>query len=171
MVGANEKFVIDTCSILDIKRRLPHSHRKPVYAKLTDFVGDKIIYFPDEVYKELKDGTTHEDSDQAFAWVKANRAIATSYGDLTADVATLLVEKPLVAKIVDPEKVSVIEADPYILALALKIKSEGGSPIVITEEAKSSPIKMALSQACGILRIPSIGIINFLNQEGIDTGL
>ena len=171
MVSANEKFVIDTCSILDVKRRLPAPFRKTVYGKLTEYVGQKVLYFPDEVFKELKNGTSAEASDQAFAWAKANREDATSYGDLTVDVAALLQSRPVVSKIIDPEKGAIIEADPYILALALKMKNEGFTAIVITEETKTSSVKMALSQACGILRIPSIGILTFLDQEGISTGL
>jgi hypothetical protein len=167
-VGDNdEKFIIDTCSILDIKRKISNPVRKLVYRQLSELVKNETLFFPDEVYKELKGGTSNEASDQAYAWAKANRELATIYGDLTKEVIQLLVAHPTVARVIDPEKGSIIEADPYILALALKIRDKGYQPVVLTEESKTSPVKLALPQACGILRLPCMSIITFLEQENI----
>jgi hypothetical protein len=68
--------------------------------------------------------------------------------------------------VLDPDK-DHEEADPFILALAVKLRTAGSGVGVITEEKRSRPSKLSLKDACGLLRIVSISTMPYLEQEGI----
>jgi len=61
------------------------------------------------------------------------------------------------------------EADPYVLALALKLSSDGHQTTVITEERKDRPQKMSLNTACGLHRLVCVPIMAFLASRGLWT--
>ena len=74
----------------------------------------------------------------------------------------------VVPDILDPEKESgVDEADPYVLALAMKMRSDGNDAPVVTQETRDAPRRLSLNTACGILGIPSAPLRGFLRAEGI----
>jgi len=71
-----------------------------------------------------------------------------------------------VRRVLDPDK-DHEEADPYVLALALKLRAAGHPVGVITEDRRSRPTKLSLSDACGLLRIVSMSMEPYLEQQGI----
>jgi hypothetical protein len=74
----------------------------------------------------------------------------------------------IVPDILDPSKESgADEADPYVLALAKKLRDLGIDARVITEETKNSPTKLSLNTACGMLGIPSVPLLGLLRAENI----
>lgn len=59
------------------------------------------------------------------------------------------------------------EADPYVLALAAKLRAQGHDARVVVQETKDSPRKLSLNTACGMLGIPSVPLLGLLRAEGI----
>jgi hypothetical protein len=59
------------------------------------------------------------------------------------------------------------EADPYLLAVAVRLRVGGKDARVVTEEIKDTPAKMSLNTACGLVGVPSVPLRAFLQFEKI----
>lgn len=59
------------------------------------------------------------------------------------------------------------DADPHVLATALKVSSLGGNPIVVTQESRKAFPQIPLNVAAGSLGIPSVNLYAFLIASGI----
>jgi hypothetical protein len=74
----------------------------------------------------------------------------------------------VVPEVLDPDKdTGAEEADPYLLAIATRLRGEGKDARVVTQETKDTPRKMSLNTACGLLGIPSVPLSAFLKFEKI----
>lgn len=155
-------YVLDTSSVIRVREVIPQSHRKTVFSKLTDYVEDQILVYPKEVLNELEKGS----NDAPYAWAKENSHTATRFGPLFEAVREVMAH-PQACRVLDPNKNGTIEADPHVLALALHLRQVGASPIVINNETKTRPNKLALTEACGSLRLVAQTMEVFLEQQGI----
>lgn len=161
----SEVWIIDTCSIIEIRRCVPKGHQAHVYAALTKLVVAGDLVFPREVYGELKRDNTPDRVDPPFEWATKNVEVAARHGTDFEAVKSALARTP---KVLDHEKpAGADEADPYVLALALKLKSAGHETTVITEERKDRPQKMSLNTACGLHRLFCVPIMAFLASRDI----
>jgi hypothetical protein len=73
----------------------------------------------------------------------------------------------LVPKVLDPDKEGIEEADPYLLAMAVRLRVEGKDARIVTEEKNDYPRKLSLRTAAGLLGIPSVPLKAFLEFERI----
>ena len=127
--------------------------------------SDKLVY-PKQVIDEL-DWYKTKGYDRPLEWAKSNSTRATRHGELFAELSEVM-NHPIANKVCDPNKsFGPEEADPYVLALALHLKASQKTVTVITEESKTTPNKLALNQACGALRIYSVKVEVFLQDQGI----
>ncbi len=68
----------------------------------------------------------------------------------------------------DPDQTSDREdADPFVLATALKLESTLWTPVVVTEESRKAPPLVPLNTAAGSLRLPAINLYVLLVRLGI----
>jgi hypothetical protein len=73
-----------------------------------------------------------------------------------------------VPTVLDPDKdAGAEEADPYLLAVAVRLRAEGKDARLVTEEIRDTPKKMSLNTACGLVGVPSVPLKAFLKFEGI----
>ena len=164
MASGNRVWVIDTSSILEVRRKLPRPHQQTVYSKLDGCVNDGILVYPKHVLGELERAANDKATDLPYQWTKRNEARATRFGSLFDEVKKVLAQVP---KIIDPDKLGVEEADPYVLALATYLASQGNIVTVVTEERKDRPDKMSMNTACGLLGLLCLPMSAFLAQQGI----
>jgi hypothetical protein len=164
----DEVWVVDTCSIIDVRRTVPRGDQVRVYRALTDLVAAGHLVFPHEVYAELeRDNTPGRTDDLPFDWAKKNVGVATRHGTDFDIVKMALAKTP---SVLDHEKpAGADEADPYVLALALKLSTEGHQTTVITEERKDRAQKMSLNTACGLHRLVCVPMMAFLGSRRIYT--
>lgn len=59
------------------------------------------------------------------------------------------------------------DANPHVLATALKVASLGGTPIVVTQESRKAPPQVPLNVAAGSLGLPSVNLYAFLIAVGV----
>lgn len=79
-----------------------------------------------------------------------------------------VLEHPQTRHILDPNKPDQPEeADPYILAMAIKIKKTGDIPTVISQEIKDRAGKMSIASACGLHQLLSLRVEPFLVDRGL----
>lgn len=77
----------------------------------------------------------------------------------------------VVSEVLDPNKdAGPDEADPYVLAIAQKLRGDGTDARVVTEERRDTDSKMSMNTAAGILGIPSVPLAAFLKVEKIVPG-
>lgn len=159
-------WVVDTSAVIEIKSFLPRPQRAHVFASFTAMVAEGRLKFPLQVLKRDVEG---HPPDQACAWALSveNAAcdVAASYEEVKAILA-------IVPDVLDSMKESgADEADPYVLALAARLRAEGHDARVVVQETKDTPKKLSLNTACGMLGIPSVPLLGLLRAEGIPTGV
>ena len=158
-------WVFDTSSIIEAKSSLPRTDRDRVFAALTELVRAGRLRFPREVLAELKRGADRGVSDRAYLWAQEAELLACQVTPTFEDVKGVL---EVVPDILDSEKESgVDEADPYVHALARKLREQGVDARVVTEETKNYARKLSLNTACGIIGIPSVPLLGLLRAERI----
>src|SRR5438128_10103177 len=79
-------WVIDTGSVVEIRRGVPRKVRRQVTSELDNRVNTDSLVYPPEVLGELERVTDEiskkGNPDEPFAWAKKNEARATHYGHL-----------------------------------------------------------------------------------------
>jgi hypothetical protein len=163
----DEIGVLDTSALLEIKDSIPKADRPALFKRLDKAVADGRIVYPVHVVEELERWVQLPKAppDPILAWATKNRAQADGHGRLFNESKAVLA---LVPKVLDPHKPSgVEEADPFVLGLAYRLDKEGKLCTVITQERKDRPDKMSMNTACGILRLPCLPMLAFLEAEGL----
>jgi predicted nucleic acid-binding protein len=167
-------WVIDTASIIELRRGVPTRVLHTVLVELDTRAIDGAIVYPPEVIEELERGSApikkKERPDLPFEWAKRHEALATRHGRLYSEAREILRRVP---GLVDHTRVAVgnvDEADPYVVALAVRLKADGHEVRVITEDFNSKPRKMALADAAGVFLVPCVTMRTFLVTEGIWDG-
>ena len=164
-------WVIDTGSIIQIRRALPVTVRARVVGHLNDLVENGSIVYPPEVVSELERVTEKmTPPDIPFDWAKSNSTNATRFGHLFEEVRQVLAR---VEDLVDPKKVSIggiDDADPHVVALGVKLRRDGEEVTIITEDYNSKPTKTSLADAAGVFRVPCVRFVTFLKTEQIWDG-
>lgn len=161
---ADPIWVMDTSSLIAIKS-LPHGERDKVFAGLSALVAGGRLFFPREVLSALKrDSGDKRSPDRPCLWALGVESDACQSPTLEEVRAVL----GIVPDILDPAKESgADEADPYVLALARKLREQGHDARVVTEETKNYLRKLSLNTACGMLGIPSVPLLGLLRAEGL----
>lgn len=162
---AGVTWVIDSSSFMDIKSKTSIEIRAKLYAGLTLLANESRIRLPREVVDEMKRGAQPRHRDQALEWVLACEPL-TCVVEPTVDELKAVMQE--VGDVVDHEKdTGEDEADPYVLALAVKLQGQGLSVRIVTEDRKDRPRKVSLTTAAGILGIPCVPLSGFMRAEGI----
>jgi Domain of unknown function (DUF4411) len=156
-------FILDSSSIIAVREEIPQANRKHVFDELSRYVAEDRLVYPDEVYKEIERAHDPKKNDPIYDWVKKNRSLATKNGNCFEELKLVLREVP---RILDPDKAGTDEADPYVLALAIRLVKTVQVK-VLTQERRDRPDKMSMTTACGILGLPALPMMAFLNREGI----
>ena len=164
MADVDEIWVIDTSSVLEVRRIIPQTQHQSVYDALSAMVADGHLVFPSQVFDELKRFKNPRKLDLPYEWAKANKYAATAFEPLYHEVKRVLSD-PQLFKVLDSDKPNE-EADPYVLALAEKLSAES-SVGVLTQDRMSKPSKLSLSDACGLRRIVTLTMEPFLQQQGL----
>jgi rRNA maturation endonuclease Nob1 len=158
-------WVIDTSSVIEIRRSVENPKRVHVFSQMGTLVNGGRLVFPKQVVHELERAADPLSPDAQYKWAKQNEAKATARVPSLDEVKEVLRNVP---KVLDPDKdTGAEEADPYVLAIAVRLRAEGRDARIVTEEAKDIPRKMSLRTAAGLLGVPSVPLRAFLQFEGI----
>ena len=136
-----------------------------MFGSMSALVTDGRLMYPKQVVDELERAADLHSPDSQYLWAKQNEAKAIDQAPSLEEVKKVLASVPTV---LDPDKdTGAEEADPYLLAVAVRLRAESKDARVITEETKDTPRKMSLRTAAGLLGIPSVPLTAFLGFEGI----
>jgi hypothetical protein len=158
-------WVIDTSSVAEIRRSIENSKKANVFSRMGTLVQEGRLVFPKQVVDELQRGADLQSPDPQYKWAKQHEVKATECVPSFEEIKDILA---VVATVLDPDKdTGVEEADPYILAVAVRLRAEEKDARIVTEETKDIPRKMSLRTAAGLLGVPAVPLKAFLHFEGI----
>lgn len=162
---AEVTWVIDSSSLMDIKSKTSIDLRSRLYPRLTILAMEGKLRAPKQVLDEMRRGAQTRHRDEALEWAIEHEvrltAVETSVGEQQAVMGE-------VGDVVDHERDTVADdADPYVLALALKLQQQGLAVRIVTEDRRDRLRKVSLTTAAGILGIPCVPLSGFLRAEGI----
>src|SRR5262245_39928579 len=113
-------WIIDTSSIVEIRRSVENTRKVEVYSKLTELVGQGRLLFPRQVLDELERVADQAAPDQQYLWAKRNQSTGCANPPSLDSVKSVLAVVP---RVLDPDKdTGAEEADPYILARAAELR-------------------------------------------------
>jgi hypothetical protein len=161
-------WVADTCALSEVRRipRIGKAGEVAVFKELSKQVAAGRVIYPVEVVTELKQ-TQGSAPFYPYQWAENHRSVATPKKPLFNEVKELL-KDPQLRLVLDPAKTGPPEeADPYVLALALRHKNEGNEVVVLSQERRDRPKKLSVNTACGLLRLYCLPMEAFLVQEAI----
>lgn len=162
---ADPVWVVDTSSIIEIRRSVPNADRRHVFSRLSSLVNEGRLKFPRQVIEELRRSANPDARDPLLEWAEQVESEACPTEPAYTKVKEVLSHVP---DILDPNSDSgVDEADPYVLALARGLREQELDARIVTQETKDSPRKMSLNTAAGILGIPSVPLHGLLRAEEI----
>ena len=158
-------WVIDTSSIAEVRRSITNDKKPTVFARMSMLVEQGRLVFAKQVVDELERTADPDSPDAQYKWAKQSEGTACKQAVSLEEVKSVLATVP---GVLDPDKdVGVEEADPYLLALALRLRTEGADARIVTEEKNDMPRKMSLRTAAGLLGIPAVPLLAFLRFEKI----
>ncbi|MHB8216207.1 MAG: DUF4411 family protein [Candidatus Sulfotelmatobacter sp.] len=158
-------WVFDTSSIIEIRRSVESTRRQAVFGSMSSLVTAGRLVFPIEVVKELERFADPKLPDAQYLWAKGHEELAKAQSPSFQEVKNILA---IVPDVLDPDKDSgEEEADPYVLAVARRLRFEERDGRVVTQETKDTPRKISMNSACGFLGLPSVPLTIFLRFEGI----
>jgi hypothetical protein len=158
-------WVVDTSSVAEIRRSIENTRKKNVFDSMSALVDDGRVVFPKQVVGELERAADPHSPDAQYSWAKQKEGRATEHATSLEEVKAVLAAVP---KVLDPDKdAGAEEADPYLLALAVRLRAEGKDARIVTEEIRDTPRKMSLNTACGLIGVPSVPLKAFLHFEEI----
>ena len=162
---AGVTWVIDSSSLMDIKSKTSVDVRARLYPRLNSLASEGKLLLPREVISEMKRGAQPRHRDEALEWVVAREAQICGVEPTVEELRAIMQE---VGDVVDHEKDSgEDDADPYVLALAVKLQAGGLRVRIVTEDRKDRQRKVSLTTAAGILGVPCVPLSGFLRAEGI----
>jgi hypothetical protein len=158
-------WVIDTSSVAQIRRSIENVKKPHVFAEMGRLAESGRLLYTKQVVDELERAADPTAPDAQCLWAKQHEADACRVVPSLDDVKAVLAVVP---NVLDPDKDSgTEEADPYLLAVAVRLRSQGADSRIVSEEIRETPRKTSLRTAAGLLGVPSVSLKAFLEFEGI----
>jgi hypothetical protein len=173
---SSEVWVIDTSSIIEIRRRLnlTKAQQEKIFSFLTKMVQDETLFFPKMVNKELGRGidVNEPDIDLGHSWAEQNQKQATKYNPEYAEVQKVLSSHNQLYRMIDVTRPygsdEVEDADPYVLTMAVKLRDEQNKKSkILTNDTKNKPKKISLTAAAACVDIICLPVEIFLKSQGL----
>ena len=143
--------------------------RQYVLDELTGLCEEGRVLFPKEVLDELNNGTKPGRLDLPLAWAKKNKSLGCRLGPCYEEL-TVVMNNPVAQLTPDPDQTEgKDDADPHVLATALRVVALFSQPAVVTEESRKAPPQVPLNVAAGSLGLPSVSLYALLIVTGIWT--
>lgn len=153
-------WVIDSSSIIEMKQ-VSLNLRPQVIAHLDHMVAQGRLVYPYQVLAELKEYAPRKalKQDLAYMWAKKNQAKA-SHSDLLLSEAKAILRAH--RDLIDPDKAGKDPADPYVIALAQKLRGEGHDARIVTNDTRQ------INKKVSVAAVPSTVMRIFLRGEGFN---
>ncbi|MEO0139477.1 MAG: DUF4411 family protein [candidate division WOR-3 bacterium] len=152
-------YIIDTCSIIDLKDIYPMDIFPSVWKKMGELYINGRLIAPEEVKKEIRDEELKE-------WIKNKKKMFIPPSPYQVNKVKEILEKyPSLSKHKQPGGPN---ADPWLIALALELTDKPkilpNKYVIITEESKDKPGK--IPAVASSYNIDCINLVELFRKEG-----
>ncbi len=154
-------MVLDTSSLIESKDLISINRQWEAFKLLEKRVEEGRIAMPRQVIDEI---TTTDHPDLPGAWAPGMRAKLRH--TLRPDDRYMKRVMAVAGEVVDPSKKR-DDADPWVLALALQLQSEGLAVCIVTEDTGDKDSHISVASACGRLGLGWMRTREFLEHFGI----
>jgi predicted nucleic acid-binding protein len=149
--------LLDTSSIIDIKKQVPVDKQWAVFRRLEDLVTAGEIAMPRQVIRELVE-VAHPDAPGVWARGMQPRL----QHPLDVDYEHVREVMRVAPNLVEANQQKDV-ADPYVVGLALQLRAAGEKVQIVTDDVKDHLTnKIALATACDRFSLPHITCAEFL---------
>ncbi len=153
MTDGKHKYIIDTCSLIQLRRAYPLDVFPSVWAKVGNMADAGILISIEDVYEELQ-----IQDDEVSEWAKQHSDMFLPLDGIVQIKALQILSTH--RDLVDLKKRK-SGADPFVIATALVY-----SCILVTEEEPSrSPNKLKIPDTCKDYNIQCIQLLEMLRLE------
>ena len=154
---------MDSSSGIEVNQ-VPPKLRPGVIDHLDRMVAEGRIADPPQVLAELRRyAPPRIKADLPYTWAKKNEAQASYRDPLFLEARAILNEHP---DLIDADKSGEDPADPYVIALARKLRGGGYDARIVTNDTRNINRKVSVAAVAGLLGIPSTVMPLFLRGEG-----
>jgi hypothetical protein len=157
-------YVLDADSFLQLPTLLPDGSIHSLLDDLGDLVQEGYVTFPDHVLNECKRIAKGE---LIFTWMKAISASRKNHKVAYAHTVQVLAKCRDLLDEDAPEEQSPLA----VAAMAHYLNSTDLDCVVVTEDRRPLPTRLCLSEACGVLGIPELTVVQFLADVQLDQHL
>ena len=154
-------WVLDTSSLIESKDLISINRQWEAFKLLEKRVEEGRIAMPRQVIDEI---TTTDHPDLPGAWAPGMRAKLQHI--LRPDDQYMESVMAVAGDVIDQRKRHE-DADPWVLALALQLKSEGIAVCIVTEDIVDRGSRISIASACGRLGLDWRRTREFLEHFGI----
>lgn len=154
-------LIIDSSSVIQIKQDIKGSDNQDhVLSIFTKWCMEDRLVFPNEIFTELNQ---YKDHDRVKIWSATVKTKACRFGHCHEELLEVM-SNPIAKQTVDPDQsFGKDEADPHILATALKVSSELDQfPVVVTEESRKKIPFVSLNVAANALGFTALNLYALL---------
>ena len=154
-------WVLDTSSLIESKDLISINHQWEAFKTLETMVEKGYIAMPREVINEITN-TTHPDLPGAWApGVRAKLQYVPRPDDQYVERVMAVA-----GDVIDQRKRHE-DADPWVLALALQLKSEGAAVCIVIEDTVDRDSHISIASACKRLGLDWVRTREFLENCGV----
>jgi hypothetical protein len=164
-MSCDSVFILDTSLIIELKRAVSASRQWELAKHMEALVEAGRIAFPTQVRNEIR-GQTHTDIPEA--WVLAVSTKITRPTNPAYEHIETVME--VAGDLIDADS-EIDPADPYVVALAREMLTDGLDACVVTADVIDRiPLKISMRTACERLAIPWMDVTEFLECMYDDLG-
>ena len=159
-------WVIDSCSLIELKS-VPHPIRPKVIAHLDTMAAAGGLTYPLQVLAELKSYAGGDAkvlaADVPYQWARKHESTACHKDLLMREAKIILTAHD---DLIEKQSSGKEPADPYVIALAQKLRDAGSDARIVTNDTRQINKKVSVAAVSGLLGIPSTIMRIFLRGEG-----
>lgn len=165
-------FLLDANVLITAHNRYYNIGQIPEFWEWLKHMGETHqLKMPQEIYEEIKDGSTDDEIDALYAWISDDDNKAAILLDETADLAIVqqVIEQGYAADLTDDE-LEEIGRDPFLVAYGLA--DVANRCVVTTEVSKPSRVRQNrhLPDVCGTFGVKWCDTFALTKQLGFKTG-
>lgn len=153
-MATSVKYVIDTCSIAELRRRYPRNLFPGVWVHLEGLIATGVLRSIEDVSLEL-----NVQDDELSEWANSQVDFFIALDESQQQAAkALLVAHPTLVDI----KRNKSSADPFLIAAA----QLHGAAVVSEEKPSGGPPKVKIPDVCNALGVRQISLLQLIAETG-----